>query len=436
MGNMSFRSFLDKLQSDGALAVVKKPVSQNMEAANVINAFGEKPVIFEKIKESEFRVAGNVFATKAMVADYLGCSVAELIPRMANAINNPTKPTVVEQGACQEVVEDVVDLDKIPILLHLKQDGGRYVSSGVMITKNKELGQNVSFHRAMQIDKDRFAVRVLERHTNEFMKRNGGQVDACFCIGCGVNVLIAGATSVSLGQNELEIANALESLDVVKAKTMDVLVPADAEWILEGTLTMNEPHAEGPFLDLTETLDTIRQQPVFIVRKVTHRKDAIWHALLPGGFEHKILMGMPREPTIFNEVSKVCKCTDVNVNPGGCSWLHAIVQIDKQNEDDVKKAIEATFRGHSSLKHAFIVDNDIDIYNPLDVEWAMATRFQFDRCVVPIGRQAGSSLDPSSEPGTKLTMKVGFDYTKPLTPTKGKDYTKLKFPTVRKEDYL
>jgi len=432
---MSFRSYLDKLKDGGRLAVVKKPVSQSLEAANAINAFGEKPVIFEKIRESQFRVAGNVFATKALVAEYLSCSVAELIPRMANAINNPTKPNVVERAACQEVVEDV-DLDRMPILLHLKQDGGRYVSSGVMIAKDKELGQNVSFHRAMQIGKDRFAIRVLERHTHEFLKRNDGQVDACFCVGCGANVLIAGATSVRLGQDELEIANALEPLDVVKAKTMDVLVPADAEWILEGTLTMNEPHTEGPFLDLTETLDTIREEPIFIVRKITHRKDAIWHALLPGGLEHKILMGMPREPTIFNEVCKVCKCLDVNVNPGGCSWLHAIVQIDKQHEDDGKKAAEAAFRGHSSLKHAFVVDKDIDIYNPLDVEWAMATRFQFDRCVVPIGRQPGSSLDPSSEPGTKLTMKVGFDLTKPLAPPKGKDYSKVKFPAVKKEDYL
>ncbi len=436
MGFMSFRSFTDRLHKEGALAAIKKPVSQSLEAASVINAFGEKPVMLEKTKESHFRVAGNVFATKALVADYLGCSVSGLIPKMVSAIEKPTKPTVVDEGPCQEVIEDYVDLDKIPILLHLKQDGGRYVSSGVMITKDKELGQNVSFHRAMQIGKDRFSVRVLERHTHELMKRNGGQVGACFCIGCGANVLIAGATSVRLGQDELEIANALEPLEVVKAKTMDITVPADAEWVFEGTLTMNETHSEGPFLDLTETLDTIREQPIFIVKKITHRKDAIWHALLPGGLEHKILMGMPREPTIFNEVSKVCRCTDVNVNPGGCSWLHAVVQIDKQREDDGKKAVEAAFRGHSSLKHAFAVDRDIDIYNPLDVEWAMATRFQFDRGAVVIGKQPGSSLDPSSEPGTKMTMKVGFDLTKPLAPPKGKDYSKVKFPAVRKEDYL
>ena len=433
---MGFRDFVERLKAEGKLAVVEKGISHEFEAANVLNAFGEKPVLFEKVGGFGFKVVGNVFASKSLIADYLGCSVPEIIPKMVNAIDNPTKPEAIKKGACQEVMVDDVDLNKIPILLHMKQDGGRYVSSGVMIVKDKEAGQNVSFHRGMQVGKDRFAMRLLPRHTHQILEKNGGEIDACFCIGCGANVLLAGATSVKLGQDELEIANSLEPLQVVKAKTSDMLVPADTEWVLEGTLTTKETHSEGPFLDLTETLDIVREQPVFIVKKITHRRDAVWHALLPGGLEHKVLMGMPREPTIFKEVGKVCKCLDVNINPGGCSWLHAIVQIDKQREDDGKKAIEAAFRGHSSLKHAFVVDKDIDIYNPLEVEWAMATRFQFDRDVVTIGRQPGSSLDPSAELGTKMTMKVGFDLTKALAPPKGKDYSKLKFPQVKTEEYL
>lgn len=433
---MGFHDFVERLVAEGKVAVVGREVSHEFETANVLNALGEKPVVFEKVGGFDFKVAGNVFASKSLVADYLGCSVSEIIPKMVQAIDNPSKPVVVENGACQEVVEEEVDLDKIPILLHMKQNGGRYVSSGVMIVRDKELGQNVSFHRAMQIGKNRFSMRILPRHTHELLEKNGGEVDACFCIGCGANVLLSGATSVKLGQDELEIANSLEGLQVVKAKASDILVPADAEWVLEGTLTTKETHDEGPFLDLTETLDIVREQPVFIVKKITHRKDAIWHALLPGGLEHKVLMGMPREPTIFKEVSKVCRCLDVNINPGGCSWLHAIIKIDKQNEDDGKKALEAAFKGHSSMKHAFVVDKDIDIYNPLEVEWSMATRFQFDRDVVTIGREPGSSLDPSAEPGTKMTMKTGFDFTKPLTPPKGKDFNMLKFPGVKTEGYL
>src|SRR5690606_14975963 len=119
------------------------------------------------------------------------------------------------------------------------------------------------------------------------------------------NVLAAAATSVEIGVDELSIANALEPLQVVRAKTVDVLVPAESEFVLEGTIYLNRTHAEGPFVDLTETYDVVRQEPVFVVKAVTHRADAIWHALLPGALEHKLLMGMPREPTIFKKVNEV-----------------------------------------------------------------------------------------------------------------------------------
>jgi UbiD family decarboxylase len=130
------------------------------------------------------------------------------------------------------------------------------------------------------------------------------------------------------------------------------------------------------------------------------------------------------------------KCLDVNVSPGGCSWLHAIVQIDKRQEDDGKKAIAAAFAGHSSCKHVFVVDKDIDIYNPLEVEWAMATRFQADTHLVIKPKERGSSLDPSAEAGTHLTTKVGFDLTHPLKVTGGKTFERAPFPKVDLKAFL
>lgn len=242
-------------------------------------------------------------------------------------------------------------------------------------------------------------------------------------------MLAAAATSVELGIDELEIANALEPMQVVKAKTVDVWVPAESEFVLEGTIYLETTHPEGPFVDLTETYDVVRQEPVFVIQAITHRKDAVWHALLPGALEHKLLMGMPREPTIYKKVNEVVPCLDVNINPGGCSWLHAIVQIDKQNEADGRKAIEAAFSGHRSCKHVYVVDQDINIYNPLEVEWAMATRFQGDRDLLVLPRSPGSSLDPSSEPGTHETTRLGFDLTKPLE-TQGKSFDKAPFPVI------
>jgi UbiD family decarboxylase len=240
---------------------------------------------------------------------------------------------------------------------------------------------------------------------------------------------------VEIGVDELQIANALEPLQVVKAKTVDLYVPAECEFVLEGTVYAERRHAEGPFVDLTETQDVVRQEPVFEVKTITHRRDAIWQALLPGGLEHKLLMGMPREPTIFKKVNQVVRCLDVNVSPGGCSWLHAIVQIDKRSPDDGKKAIEAAFEGHRSCKHVFVVDKDIDIYDPLQVEWAMATRFQGDADLVVRQKERGSSLDPSAELETHLTTKIGFDLTKPFG-MQGMHFEKVAYPQVELEKFV
>jgi len=228
----------------------------------------------------------------------------------------------------------------------------------------------------------------------------------------------------------------LEPIKLVKAKSVDLMIPSEAEFVLEGRVYLEKKHAEGPFVDLTETYDMIREEPVFEVKKITHRKDAIWQALLPGALEHKILMGMPREPTIFKKINESgVKCLDVNINPGGCSWLHAIIQIEKKTEEDGKTAIQGAFAGHTSCKHVFIVDKDINIYDPLSVEWAMATRFQGDVRMVIKDKEPGSSLDPSAEVGTKMTTKIGFDLTKPLV-VKGKSFDIADFPKVDINKYF
>ena len=386
-------------------------------------------MLFSHIKESEFRVAGNLFCTKAAFAEYLGIQTHEIIPTLIKAIDQHSPCEIIQVGPCQEEVDLAPNLERLPLLRHCAGDGGRYISSGVVIARHPRYGQNVDFHRCMQFSPTEMAMRVVKgRHFDAFLNELK-QVDVAVCIGCPPNVLAAAATSVAAGVNELEIANALQPLQVVQAQTVDVYVPAEAEFVLEGTVYLERTHPEGPFVDLTETQDIIRQQPVFVVKAITHRQDAIWHALLPGALEHKLLMGMPREPTIFKKVNAVVPCLDVNVNPGGCSWLHTIVQIDKQHEEDGKKAIEAAFEGHTSCKHVFVVDRDIDIYNPLEVEWAMATRFQADRDLVIKDKAPGSSLDPSAESGSYLTTRVGFDLTKPLA-SQGKSFSKTPFPEV------
>ena len=433
---MGLRNYLDGLDEKELLKKVDVEVSKKLEIAGILKEMEPTPVIFNNIKESEFRVVGNVFCTKDVIASYFGVTPADLIPILSKAIDKRSKPEIVTKAPCQEVIESNVDLDKIPILFHCDKDGGNYISSAVVVTRDSDYGQNLDFHRAMQYSKDKFAIRVVKgRHFYKFLEKNG-EVEVAFCIGNTPNILIAGATSVDIGVDELDIANALEPIKLVKAKSVDLIIPAEAEFILEGRVYFGERHEEGPFVDLTETYDVIREEPIFEVTKITHRKDAIWQALLPGALEHKILMGMPREPTIFKKVNEIgVKCLDVNISPGGSSWLHAIVQIDKKSEEDGRKAIEGTFAGHTSCKHAFIVDKDINIYNPLAVEWAMATRFQGDTRMVVKDKEPGSSLDPSAEVGTKMTTKIGFDLTKPLV-VKGKSFDIAEFPKIDIKKYF
>ncbi|MHA2429751.1 MAG: UbiD family decarboxylase [Promethearchaeota archaeon] len=433
---MGFRKYLNKIDESGFLKKVDVDVSKKLEISGILKEIEPTPVLFNNVNESEFRVVGNMFCTKNVIASYFGVTPADLIPMLSKAIKEREDPDVISNAPCQEVIESNIDLDKLPILFHCENDGGNYISSAVVVTKDPDYGQNLDFHRAMQISKEKFATRIVKgRHFYKFLEKNG-ELDVAFCIGNPPNILIAGATSVDIGVDELTIANALEPIKLVKANSVDLLIPAEAEFVIEGRVFSEERHIEGPFVDLTETYDVVREEPVFEVKKITHRKDAIWQALLPGALEHKILMGMPREPTIFNKVNESgVKCLDVNINPGGCSWLHAIVKIDKDSEEDGKKAIYGAFAGHSSCKHVFVVDKDIDIYDPLSVEWAMATRFQGDVKMVIKDKEPGSSLDPSAEPGTKMTTKIGFDFTKPLV-AKGKSFDLAKFPKVDMNKYI
>jgi len=228
----------------------------------------------------------------------------------------------------------------------------------------------------------------------------------------------------------------------VRAVGLDLEIPAESEIVLEGHLT-HELGDEGPFVDLTQTRDFVRQQPVFLVQRVTHRHDPIYQALLPGGLEHKLLMGMPREATVYSAVSRACPCRGISLTPAGGQWLHAVVQIAKTSPKDGRAAIEAAFQGHSSLKHVVVVDEDVDPFDMERVEWAIATRFQAHRDLLLFEDQPGSSLDPSAKhvPGQKTrTSKMGLDATipwdTPTGPTRLSSYQAVRYRRIDLADYL
>lgn len=420
---MDLREFITQLRRTNGLTQVETPVSPHLEMARVIHALEERtpgrPVLFHQVNGYPgWRVVAGPCASRGNLGLALSVPADRLLFTLAHAMAEPIPPPLVDADAapCQHTIERTVDLTRLPILTHLPVDAGPYVSSGVAIIKDPDHGRNASFHRLLRLDERRFAARIVERRgTHTAMGKASGDLPVAIVIGCPLQVLLAASMSPPKGVDELSIAHAMAPTPLVKCHTLDLKVPAAAELVLEGRIT-HELAAEGPFPDLTGTLDGVRQQPVIEIDCVTHRQDPIYHALLPGGLEHKLLMGMPREPTIYAAVAEVAHPLNVCITPGGTSWLHAVVQIDKQGPDDGRRAIEAAFRGHTSLKHVVVVDRDVDPFNPAAVEWAIATRFQADRDLVVLTDQPGSSLDPSGHhvPGHKArTAKMGLDATIP-----------------------
>ncbi|MFQ5974936.1 MAG: UbiD family decarboxylase [Candidatus Hydrothermarchaeales archaeon] len=396
---------------------VEEEISADYEISKKLFENPDKTVLFENVYGSDFRVVGNLCPSRNRLYQSLGTSKKDYINHVLNAVENPIDPVVVDSGECQEVVLDT-DLTKIPILTHFRGDSGRYITSGIVIANDEESGRNVSIHRMMVLDKTRLAARLVERHLWKYHQRAEARNEAlevAIAVGVHPAIFFASAYSVPEGYDEFKLASSLlgKPMELVDCENVDLQVPRYAEIVMEGRILPNERADEGPFVDITKTYDIIRKEPVIEISRITHRKDPIYQALMPSCNEHKIFMGMPREPSIFNSVKSVADVKNACLTDGGCNWLHGVVSIKKTRDTDVKEVIMAAFDGHHSMKHLIIVDDDIDIFDPQDVEYALATRFQGDEDTTMIKNVKGSSLDPSADDGA-MTTKVGLDATKSL----------------------
>jgi len=385
----------------------------------------DSTILFENVEGSiGHKAAANVCLRENM-AKHFGIEPAELLDAMEYAMNNRIAPIEVTTDA--PVIENIIkspDLNQLPIPHHYPQDRGKYMSASIVIAERN--GQrNVSFHRQFVRDKNHVVARLVPRHlrtiVNEARTLDEG-VNIAIVNGADPCLLLAAAMSFNEPVDELTVASALylqfygKPMEVIKLEN-GVTVPADAEYAMSATIT-TEDDDEGPYIDITGTIDEVRKEPVIEVHTIYHRNEPVFHALLPGLAEHHALMGLPRAPTIKSSVSRVCKCTDVIMTSGGSGWLSAVVQIEPNAPDDASKAIMAAFEGHPSMKAVTIVDTDINPADPVRVEWALMTRWQPDRDTIILSNQKGSSLDPTrSEDG--LTSKIGYDATMPIGCDKG-----------------
>ena len=362
------------------------------------------------------KVAKNFVATRDLLCKYLGVKKENLAEYLAKLDYESASIEISDDLPLKEKSRFNL-LEDLPALKYFENDGGRYITAGIVIARkidadpNNPESYNASIHRMMLIDERRLVARLVPpRHTYLMWKdaiEKGHDLPIVIAIGVHPLILFASATRVPEGM-EFRYASALmNGLELFKIG--DMLTP-DAEIILLGRIT-NERAQEGPFVDITGTYDKVRMEPVIEIDAMFVKDDPIYYSITPASSEHQILMGVPYEPLIYKSVANVCKVKNVIMTPGSRHYFHAIVQIRKETEGDAKNAILAALAANPSLKGVVVVDEDIDIYSYEDVEYAIATRFQADEDFVIVKGARGSSLDPSAE---KTTAKWGIDATKKL----------------------
>jgi UbiD family decarboxylase len=437
---MSMRDFLKQAENKKEVLHVKHQVSPMFEISHLMKNFDDQgPILlFERVEGSNRQVVTNVCGTRKRICESLSIGLDGLYRRILWAWRSPRKPKVSREGVVKEDSEDKVDLSEIPVLTHFERDGGPYVTSGVLHARSIDGEvENLSIHRLQVLNRNHLAIRLVPRHLFKLWsdaKKAKKDLEVAISIGVHPAVLLAASSPVPFGVNEYDVANALlrDKLRLVDCQRVDARAPADAELVLEGKISATKEVSEGPFVDITGTYDVVRKQPVVEVVSVMHRRDYLYEGLLPSGAEHRLLMGLPHEVLIWESVSKVVpRVQAVNLSAGGNGWLHAVIAVEKQLDGDGKNALLAAFAAHPSLKHAVVVDSDINAFDESEVEWAIATRFQAAEDLVLVENVRGSTLDASADQETGLTSKMGLDATKPFHKPKEK-FARARIPVSKK----
>lgn len=378
-----------------------------------------KRAILLKGKKSAPLIVSNLFETRDKLLRILGLKKVEELYELV------TKSTMKEDEAFSyEPLEDHyrridIGLDALGALKFYEKDGGFYYTSSIIVAKTPS-SHNASIHRIMVIDSKRAVARIVPRHlyrVYEDRLNKGENTPVTILLGAHPIVEIASSISPPFDQYEFTLIPHFigSKVPVVMSPVNHNPVPLGTYFIIEAEMTP-EFVDEGPFVDIMGTYDRVRKQPLIVVKEIWALNSEKWmtHAILPGGGEHQLLMGITREAQIWKAVSSVVpRVHKVRLTPAGGGWLHAVVSIDKNHDGDGKNAILAAFGAHPSLKHVVIVDQDVDPDDPYQVEWAIATRFQAEDDLIVVKHARGSTLDPSAQDG--LTSKMGIDATKPIS---------------------
>lgn len=443
-------SCIEYLEKTGNLVRVKSEVDLKYELAGIAKKFeGGKCLLFENVKGSRYPVFVGLLWNRDIVGGVFGVP-KEKVPFVIGGAIGPWRKNkdafpspILERGPANEVIQKDVDLSTLPVPVHALKDGGPYFDSSVVVVKNPETGiANISIHRMMVTRKDRLTFlidpgRHLGAYLNIMEKRNE-PLQVTINNGIGLAPWLVSAIP-GQGDGKYAIANHIigRPINFIKAQTVDVPAYADAQFVIEAEIVPNAREEEGPFAEVTGYYASRDKRWVMRVKAITHRKNPIFHTLLSGQ-EVWNAVGFTAEAKIFITVKKkVPQLRAVYLSPGGCGFYGAVVQVEKDREGVGTEAIKETFNAFGPLQRVVAVDTDVNLFDPIDVNWAMTTRFNPDTDLLIMKNQWGHILNPmvrinpDGKGGT--VTKVGIDATAPYPRTE--KFERVNFKEVDLKNY-
>ena len=424
------QTFLKRLKADHPeqLLEVDEPVSREFEATALVMEAERLPscpaVVFRNIAGSEFTMAANVLAHRPRLAWALETSEERMVHEFKERIQRPVPPTVLKDAPWQEnsLLHDAADLRQLPILTHFEQDGGPYVTAGLLVARDPQSGMStVGFHRMQLKGPRKLGVSLHSRRRMfEYFRRaeeKGESLEAAICIGVHPLVSLGALTLPPAGIEKFALQGGLlgEPLELAPCATVDVNVPRWSEIVIEGRILYGVREKEGPFGEFTGYASNRSTENVFEATALHYRNRAVYQDINGGdSMEHCRCLSMPREVEFTNVLEKTIpnlKAVHVPVRSGVGSF-HCYVSLRKTAEGQGKQAIFSVMGADHYVKLVVVVDDDVDIFDEEQVLWAIATRMQANRDVFIVDSAMGTLLDPSATDG--LTAKMGIDATKPM----------------------
>ena len=424
------RSFISAVESKHPeeIARVIKPISPRYEITALLTRLERSkrfPLLFcEKVNGSDAPVVINVQASRKLMAFALECRPDELADAFSARQNQPIPPVELSAAPVHEVLRlgDEVDLTQVPLLTHYDVNAAPYITAGIVVAADPDTGvRNTSYNRLMLAGKRELRIfMAVGRHLGTLhnkAERRGEPLPIAIIIGVHPLFSLGAQAFTPSTDDEYAVIGGMmgEALRVVRAKTVPMVIPADAEMVIEGRILPHIRREEGPFGEFTGHAVSKDERQVVEVTAIAHRKNYIFQDVHAGYTEHKLMGAVPREAALIKAVRQtVPTVKNVCMPVSGNCRFHAYVSIAKRTPGQAKNAICAAFASDMLLKHVIIVDDDIDVFDEEQVLWAVSNRFQADHGLVVIPNAQGSELDPSAGPGG-INAKMGLDATKPLS---------------------